>query len=247
MKLFLFSLALLCLKAFAEETSGPAEPVDSAQSSSKQVEIAVSASFPDAPLAASLENSQKNRVIITVVNNEPQIPIVVDKIGGYLWEPLNAAKIHTLLGVKTTTEIGPRESKEFSYEFNVDTRPGKVGLNLAIVFKREDQVLQKNAYNSTIPLNEPPASIFDPQMLFLYLFIATIVSGLGYYAYSTLYGSLFPDSKRKRPKKTGAVLKQKDPNVLDEDWLPVEKSPSLKRRDISRGKILKGKNETKSE
>ena len=83
------------------------------------------------------------------------------------------------------------------------------------------------ALNSTVSIVEQPSSLFEPQLLFLYLLILTGLLGGGYWAYQEFY--VKPNAKKSGRVKRKAVVpapqsEKKYPDVkpYQEEWIPAE-------------------------
>lgn len=81
------------------------------------------------------------------------------------------------------------------------------------------------AMNQTVSVVEPPASWFDPGLIFVYAVITALLAGGAYWAYQIFSP---PPPKKRAPRKVKAVVpaeKGNDyPNVkaYDEDFIPKE-------------------------
>ncbi|KAI6900760.1 hypothetical protein KC355_g19653, partial [Hortaea werneckii] len=105
-------------------------------------------------------------------------------------------------------------------------------------------VFTKMVYNETVSVVEAPMSFFDPQIIFLYIFLAAAFGGTCYFIYNTWITTLFPQKKRggkggERAKKSSGGSKPVDPadqasvvgadgpavttgaKGYDESWIPA--------------------------
>ncbi|KKA28354.1 hypothetical protein TD95_000199 [Thielaviopsis punctulata] len=128
--------------------------------------------------------------------------------------------------------IGAGETKAVDFSFALDMNPRDVQLNLiAVIGDTAGRVYQIVAYNSTASIVEPPVSLLDPQILFLYLVMAATFGGIGYFVYKTWIEALFPAAPKRAVKAKKAVPVIIEPTSgdesgaatgsgYDESWIP---------------------------
>ncbi|KAF3923467.1 hypothetical protein ABW21_db0207980 [Orbilia brochopaga] len=188
----------------------------------------VDVTFPDndSPLGITFVNGHVARVNLEIANHEPH-PITVEAVGGQLRKLDRSTILRNLTASKVATEIPASGVANVPYSFVPNMHAQDVVFELGVVFslKEGGKVAQYTAYNSTISIAEPPTSLLDPQILFLYLFILGLVSGGGYLAYQTWVVPMLPKPKRVRPTPVAPVeAKTTSAEVpkggFDESWIP---------------------------
>lgn len=113
-------------------------------------------------------NGLPTQALLSVSNEEPEAVSVVF-IGGSLWTAAYSGQSPMIVRNLTTTryniEIPAGQKESISYSFVTDLHPQDLKLNLAaVVTDHEGAAYTLQAFNETVSIVEPDASIFDPQM-----------------------------------------------------------------------------------
>ncbi|KAI4196722.1 MAG: hypothetical protein LQ350_006368 [Teloschistes chrysophthalmus] len=197
---FLF-FGLLAPYAYAQDT--PDEDVQSStQSPPNALAVKISTTFPASEIfGVKLINNRPTTALLSITNSEPA-PISIVFIGGSLWLPPSPAvqEPHIVRNLTTTkydgVEIPAGEEESVKYAFKMELQPQELVLNLAVVVRdAEGGVHTLQAFNETVAVVELETSIFDPQILFLYLFLLALFAGTCLFIYNTWIATLFPPSK----------------------------------------------------
>jgi len=118
------------------------------------------------------------------------------------------------------------------YSFITNMHAQDAVLELGMLISAGGKMVQYMAYNGTISVAEPETSLLDPQVLFLYLILTSLVAGGGYLAYSTWVVPMLPKKKRtpRAAATTTAPSEAKTTGVdaavpagkggFDESWIP---------------------------
>ncbi|KAL8643592.1 MAG: hypothetical protein Q9210_007620, partial [Variospora velana] len=196
----LFLLALLSLRTLAEDP--PESP-----SQSPALSVQISTSFPSSEIfGVKLVNAVSTLAVLSMTNNEPS-PINVVFIGGSLWTlpdmPSSPPTPQIVRNLTTTryndVSIPAGEKESVEYRFKTELQPQDLLLNLAVVVTDEKgEPFTIPAFNETVAVVERDTSIFDPQIIFLYLFLLALFAGTIYFIYSTWIATLFPQSASKK-------------------------------------------------
>ncbi|KAI4093107.1 MAG: hypothetical protein LQ344_003090 [Seirophora lacunosa] len=201
-----FLLALLSLQILAEDP--PESP-----SQSPALSVQISTSFPSSEIfGIKLVNAVPTLAVLSITNDEPS-PINVVFIGGSLWtlpdtpsSPPTPQIIRNLTTTRykdITIPAGEKESVE--YRFATELQPQDLLLNLAAVVTDENgEAYTIAAFNETVAVVERDTSIFDPQIIFLYLFLLALFAGTIYFIYSTWIATLFPQTKKRSSTSSAA-------------------------------------------
>lgn len=129
----------------------------------------VSTSFPSSEIfGIKLVNGHATQALLSFSNEESEAVNVVF-IGGSLWTfayrgqpPQNVRNLTT---TRYNVEIPAGQKDSISYSFATDLHPQDLKLNLAaVITDREGTAYTLQAFNETVSIVEPDASIFDPQM-----------------------------------------------------------------------------------
>lgn len=255
------ALALLSLRALNAVAQIEVEEVEEAEepATSPSLAVKVSTSFPSSEIfGIKLVNGHPTQALLSITNDEPD-PVSVVFIGGSLWASESGAKGPQIIRNLTTTrynvEIPAGIKESISYSFTTELLPQDLKLNLAAVITDiEGTAYTLQAFNETVSVVEPDTSIFDPQIIFLYLVLLAAFGGSCYFIYSTWISTLFPQKRRggkggERAKKSSLGSKKVDPadqvsvvgadgpavtsgsKAYDESWIPAHhiNRPEAKR------------------
>ena len=117
-----------------------------------------------------LVNGKPTEAVLSVKNNEIE-PISVAFVGGSLWAPdsrtngATSVNVRNLTSTRYNVKIPAGEADSISYTFATELHPQDLRLNLiAVLTSPEGGVYTVNAYNETVSVVEPDASLFDPQL-----------------------------------------------------------------------------------
>ncbi|CAM1508474.1 Fc.00g053220.m01.CDS01 [Cosmosporella sp. VM-42] len=238
-----FKASLLALLA-AQVLGAVAKDEPTSPANQKLLQADVKTTFPDADIfGVKLVNGQPTKAIIHLTNKE-DATIQVAFVGGGLSStkelPADAPAYQSILRNLTTVsynlEIDAGETKELPFAFVQDMQPQDVLLRLvAVVTDSAGNIYQVEAFNQTASIVEPPTSFFDPQIIFLYLFLTGAFAGTLYFVYKTWIEALFPQAKRPRSTKKGKKTVEVDAPLsgsestavatgaskdYDESWIP---------------------------
>ncbi|EGY18001.1 hypothetical protein VD0002_g7173 [Verticillium dahliae] len=193
-------LALPIFGAIAQDAVPEGAPVADAPTLAADVE----ATFPDADIfGVKLVNGRPTKAVVEITNHE-DAPIQVAFVAGSLSRAEELATeviVRNLTAVRYDLTIEPKEKKAVPYSFALDMQPQDVKLQLvAVISNAKGDVFQLPAYNAPAAVVEPPTSILDPQIIFLYLFLSAAFTGTLYFVYKTWIEALFPQAKRSGKK-----------------------------------------------
>lgn len=203
--LALLAMQLVGVFAQADAQDAPTSPKDQ-----PQLKAEVSTSFPDSDIfGVKLVNGRPTKAVVEITNNEADT-IRVMFVGGQLasTKPLPedadpmAGVIRNLSTVTYDTYVEAGEKQALPYSFVLDMQPQDVQLNLfAFISNSAGQMFQLQAHGDTASIVEAPTSIFDPQIIFLYLVLTGVFGGTVYFVYKTWIQTLFPQAKRPKTTK----------------------------------------------
>ncbi|KAK3066359.1 hypothetical protein LTS18_001787, partial [Coniosporium uncinatum] len=210
------------------------EDVDNAAPQTPNLAVTVSASFPNSEVfGVKLVNGHPTRATFSFSNDEPG-PVVVRYIGGHLATaegPAGPSQVmRNLTATQYNIEIPAGEKETIQYSFVNEMHPQDVRLSLMAVLvageAEKQAIYTMQVYNETVSVVEAPMSFFDPQIIFLYLFLVAIFGGTCYFIYKTWITTLFPQKRRggkggERAKASSQGSKKVNPadqvSVVGED------------------------------
>ncbi|KAJ5279117.1 hypothetical protein N7478_004489 [Penicillium angulare] len=214
------SLALLSLQAFVG--TGFAADAEKAAEETKSYAVSAEASFPASEIfGIKLVNGHPTQAIIAITNDEPN-PVTVNFLGGGLWTQEEESKaVRNLTATRYGVEIPANSKESVSYSFATEMHPQDLRLQIAaIMADSEGKFFSVQAFDGSVSVVEPETSIFDPQIIFLYLFLLASFVGVVYFFYTVWVAPYFPQ-KRKSGKPT-----EKRPSAKRADSDAVEQSPN---------------------
>lgn len=246
----LVALALRVVTVFAQGESSPLD--ENAGSPPAQELLAeIVATFPEADIfGVKLVNGRPTKAVIDITNHETE-PIFVQLMGGMLstlqplpeGAPPSAAIVRNLTTVKYDAVIPAGEKQSLPYSFAIDMQPQDLLLQMmAVISNSANAIFQIQVANQTVSVVEAPTSIFDPQIVFLYLFLSAAFAGTCYFVYTTYIEPFFPQTKKPSKKSKPAAV-EKEPlsggegsatgadKGYDESWIPLDhlNRPAAKR------------------
>ncbi|KAM0722120.1 hypothetical protein Q7P37_001561 [Cladosporium fusiforme] len=200
------------------------EVEDPTKQQTPNINVDITTSFPQAEIfGVKLVNGHPTRAVLDVHNQEPEA-IQVLIVGGSLTTPVDtpgAPEVPVILRNLTTQRYGVSipagERESLTYSFATEMHPQDLRLNLAAVLQSSaGQVYTRQIYNETVSVVEAPVSFFDPQIIFLYLFLLAAFGGVCYFIYNTWITTLFPQKRRggkggERATRSSGQTKKVDP------------------------------------
>ncbi|KAJ5457989.1 Translocon-associated protein (TRAP)alpha subunit [Penicillium sp. IBT 31633x] len=230
------SLALLSLQAFVG--TGFAADAENVEAEVPAPAVSVQASFPASEIfGIKLVNGHPTQALIAVSNDEPN-PITVNFVGGSLRNIDDQTKVvRNLTATRYAIEVPAGQKETISYSFATEMHPQDLQMTLsAIISDSEGRLFPIVAHNGTVSIVEADTSIFDPQIIFLYLFLLACVSGTGYFFYTVWVAPYFPQKRKSgKPSEKRTQSKRVETQVTEEtssgaaassattynaDWIP---------------------------
>ncbi|KAJ5106692.1 hypothetical protein N7456_003367 [Penicillium angulare] len=230
------SLALLSLQAFVG--TGFAADAEKVAEETQSYAVSAEASFPASEIfGIKLVNGHPTQAVIAITNDEPN-PVTVNFIGGGLWTQEEESKaVRNLTATRYGVEIPANSKESVSYSFATEMHPQDLRLQIAaIMADSEGKFFSVQAFDGSVSVVEPETSIFDPQIIFLYLFLLASFVGVVYFFYTVWVAPYFPQKRKsgkpteKRPsaKRTESDVVEQSPNpavssatTYNADWIPT--------------------------
>ncbi|KKF95485.1 Increased recombination centers protein 22-2 [Ceratocystis platani] len=249
----LAALALTVFGVAAQDSATPNTSDEAPDAELPPLPAKVTTSFPNSDATLGLKLVNGNPTVARIeLENQAEEAVQLAFVGGRIAKPITPDTIMVNL---TTTPYGESipagETKAVEYAFELDMNAQEVLLNLvAVVSDSRGQIYQVMAYNNMASIVEPPVSLLDPQILFLYLILMGTFGGIGYFVYSTWVEPLLAPPASKRPQKAKKVVPvvveptsgdesgAANASGYDESWIPNHhiNKPVSKRVKGAKGK-----------
>lgn len=269
------SLTVSLLSVQAIGSYAQADPVEEdvveGKLQSPSLAVSVSASFPTAEIfGVKLVNGKPTQALISFTNDEPE-PVTVKFVGGVLWTtalaPEDSRIVRNLTTTRYNVEIPAGGKQSLPYNFVTELHPQDLRLEIAAIMSSGDgKDFAVQAFNDGVSIVEPDTSIFDPQYIFLYIFLLSCAGGVLYFFYNIWIAPYFPQKRTRggdKAKKGSSGTRKVDPGEsaaalgtdgpavttgakgYNEEWIPAHhiQRPEVKRvksgnpRPKSRGKV----------
>ncbi|EFP87718.1 hypothetical protein PGT21_025567 [Puccinia graminis f. sp. tritici] len=195
--------------------------------------LEISAAFPTNNQFGIVFNGQPNKILLKVLNlgKDPvedvmrihQVWNEFREIGG------KERLLRKGAPVPSKRTLPPKiEPYIIPYMFSAEEREGNIGLRIWVEWSGpKGKKHQSIAYDSTVTIQEPPTRWFDPQLILLYIILASTFGGIGYMVYSSYVVPVKParslKSKRSAEGSLQSSSKVSTPTggAYEEEWIPA--------------------------
>ncbi|EEH44821.1 uncharacterized protein PADG_01110 [Paracoccidioides brasiliensis Pb18] len=262
-KFGLLSVALLSLQALLARGENPSAEPATEESKIPTLAVTVSATFPNSEFfGVKLVNGNPTQALLSITNEEPN-PVTLNLVGGTLSTleaPGKASRNARNLTVsRFDIEIPSGKQHTLGYAFVTEMHPQELRLNLAaIISNSEGRSFTVEAYNGTVSIVEPETSIFDPKVLFLYIFLLASFVGVAYFFYNIWIAPYLPQKRKggdKVKKSSGQPKTETEQasvtgaerssatsgKAYDTEWIPAHHIHRPEPRKVKSGGRTKSK------
>ncbi|OAV96882.1 hypothetical protein PTTG_12476 [Puccinia triticina 1-1 BBBD Race 1] len=204
--------------------------------------LEISADFPSNNQFGIVFNGQPNKILLKVLNlgRDPvedvmrihQVWNEFREIGG------KERLLRKGVPVPSKRTLPPKiEPYIIPYMFSAEEREGNIGLRIWVEWSGPTGKKHRSiAYDSTVTIQEPPTRWFDPQLILLYIILASTFGGIGYMVYSSYVVPVKPARSLKPKQSTEGSLRSSSKvatptgGAYEEEWIPAGHSvrPSKK-------------------
>ncbi|KAH7106514.1 hypothetical protein BKA62DRAFT_687349 [Auriculariales sp. MPI-PUGE-AT-0066] len=216
--MYMFTRAFACLALLAPILAVLAETAPL---------ITATVAFPESNPFQHIVNGERNPLTVTAENPTSQNVTVVG-VSGSTHIPDSGKLVKNLTALSYNVKLIEKGKISLPYQFHSEFRPGDLQLKLWVEYTVGDDKKTKHrvdAFESIVTVVEPPASIFDLQMILTYLIVIGLVDR--------------PKSKKIRSTATVAdepvdATPVKGSGVYSEDWIPQHhlRSRSFKKEGV---------------
>ncbi|CAG8651757.1 6329_t:CDS:2, partial [Cetraspora pellucida] len=182
--------------------------------------VEITGEFTDNPFS-QVVNGQKNTVKL-IFDNKGTLNYTINLIGGALVNKDNPNEIYrNLTAVKYSIKAPSMDHVEFPYYFYAEFPPQELDIILFVFFSDDDKRQFRGVgYNGTVTIVDPEHSLFDLQLIFLYVLLFGMVSGIGYMIFQAFFGGVKAKKSKKRPVVKPEDVTTGTSSSYDENWIP---------------------------
>ncbi|KAI5294254.1 hypothetical protein KEM52_004368 [Ascosphaera acerosa] len=232
-------LGLACLAAVGATAADAQEVVDDLpvagepiQQQLRQLNVTAQAAFPNSEFGVKLVNGERLNAALSIVNNE-EFDIALSLVAGQLFSLESDENVRNLSMARYETAIPAGKAQTVSYPMQTEMHPTDLRLLIsALVTSADGQVATLPAYSGVVSVVEPETSIFDPQILFLYVFLGSLFAGTLYLFYTVWVVPYLPQKERKRGAANAKAADKAEPaspvadatasgSALKSEWIPA--------------------------
>ncbi|AXA51149.1 uncharacterized protein MRET_2887 [Malassezia restricta] len=200
-------------------------------------ELNVITTFPNNPFNI-VKNGQSTRVVFTFTQPRGvERAIAVNSLTGAFLDParkdgerkrIMRNMTNRILHDDPLVQFTNGKPLQLPYDIHSEFKPQKLDIELRATVTDKSSLNKYNVllYRGSVTVEEPPQSLWDLELLSVYLFLAGLVGAVAYYVYvsyiqPTLRANISTSSS-KRKDKTPAPVANKDGKTYDESWIPEE-------------------------
>ena len=200
-------------------------------------ELNVITTFPNNPFNI-VKNGQSTRVVFTFTQPRGvERAIAVNSLTGAFLDParkdgerkrIMRNMTNRILHDDPLVQFTNGKPLQLPYDIHSEFKPQKLDIELRATVTDKSSLNKYNVllYRGSVTVEEPPQSLWDLELLSVYLFLAGLVGAVAYYVYVSyiqpaLHANLSTSSS-KRKDKTPAPVANKDGKTYDESWIPEE-------------------------
>ena len=200
-------------------------------------ELNVITTFPNNPFNI-VKNGQSTRVVFTFTQPRGvERAIAVNSLTGAFLDParkdgerkrIMRNMTNRILHDDPLVQFTNGKPLQLPYDIHSEFKPQKLDIELRATVTDKSSLNKYNVllYRGSVTVEEPPQSLWDLELLSVYLFLAGLVGVVAYYVYlSYIQPALranISTSSSKRKDKTPAPVANKDGKTYDESWIPEE-------------------------
>ena len=200
-------------------------------------ELNVITTFPNNPFNI-VKNGQSTRVVFTFTQPRGvERAIAVNSLTGAFLDParkdgerkrIMRNMTNRILHDDPLVQFTNGKPLQLPYDIHSEFKPQKLDIELRATVTDKSSLNKYNVllYRGSVTVEEPPQSLWDLELLSVYLFLAGLVGAVASYVYvSYIQPALranISTSSSKRKDKTPAPVANKDGKTYDESWIPEE-------------------------
>ena len=200
-------------------------------------ELNVITTFPNNPFNI-VKNGQSTRVVFTFTQPRGvERAIAVNSLTGAFLDParkdgerkrIMRNMTNRILHDDPLVQFTNGKPLQLPYDIHSEFKPQKLDIELRATVTDKSSLNKYNVllYRGSVTVEEPPQSLWDLELLSVYLFLAGLVGAVAYYVYLSYIQPApranLSTSSSKRKDKTPAPVANKDGKTYDESWIPEE-------------------------
>lgn len=200
-------------------------------------ELNVITTFPNNPFNI-VKNGQSTRVVFTFTQPRGvERAIAVNSLTGAFLDPARKDgerkrilrnMTNRILHDDPLVQFTNGKPLQLPYDIHSEFKPQKLDIELRATVTDKSSLNKYNLllYRGSVTVEEPPQSLWDLELLSVYLILAGLAGAVAYYVYlSYIQPALranLSTSSSKRKEKAPAPVVNKDGKTYDESWIPEE-------------------------
>lgn len=201
-------------------------------------ELNVITTFPSNPFNI-VKNGQSTRVVFTFTQPRGvERAVAVNSLTGAFLDPARKDgdrkrvlrnMTNRVLHEDPLVQFTNGKPLQLPYDIHSEFKPQKLDIELRATVTDKSSLNKYNVllYRGSVTVEEPPQSLWDLELLSVYLFLVGLVGAAAYYVcrsfiYPAFRANLSTSSSSKRQEKSPASVANKDGKTYDESWIPEE-------------------------
>ncbi|KAG8961547.1 hypothetical protein FRC03_005268 [Tulasnella sp. 419] len=195
-------------------------------------EIVATAGFITPDEQSSIVNGRRNAMSLTI-ENKSDLNVTLVSAASSFHHPETQALIKNGTELKYGVTLISGASTMLPYGFHSETKPQDVLLKVWINVNdgSPSGPFPVMAYESIVPVIEPPKGWFDLPLLFAYLVIGAILGGSGYFVYTANAPQGKKVKKSQVSAPVGKVTASTATGSYEEEWIPAHHLKTAKKVD----------------
>jgi len=190
-----------------------------------ELDITATATFPATNPFAHVVNGERNKMSLEI-ENKSALNVTLKSAAGSIHDPESGKLLKNTTASTYGVTLIAGAKTVLPYSFYSEHKPREVTLKVWVNYDdgTPTGLHHAVAYDSVVTIVEPPASIFDFQLILASLISLALVAGGGYF----VYDNYFPKNRKRKARKAPVAKSEISSPVAtaatksyDADWIPA--------------------------